>query len=80
MGVSCNFLCFVEIPVYNAYSVDPDQTPRSVASDLGLQCLLMSFLWDVRHKWAKFYRRHSALVEKYSVSLKTILQKDISEP
>ena len=28
----------------------------------------------------KFYRRHSALVEKYSVSLKTVLQQSTSEP
>ena len=28
----------------------------------------------------KCYRRHSALVEKYSVSLKTLLQQGISEP
>ena len=28
----------------------------------------------------KFYRRHRALVEKYSVSLKTLLQQGISEP
>ena len=28
----------------------------------------------------KFYRRHSALVEKYNVSLKTLLQQSISEP
>ena len=28
----------------------------------------------------KFYRRHSALLEKYSVSLKTLLQQGISEP
>ena len=27
-----------------------------------------------------FYRRHSALLEKYSVSLKTFLQQGISEP
>ena len=33
------------------------------------------------HKaFSKFYRRHSALVEKYSVSLKTLLQQGISEP
>ena len=32
--------CFLEIPVLNANCVDPDQTPRSVASDLGLHCLL----------------------------------------
>ena len=30
--------------------------------------------------FSKFYRRHSALVEKYSVSLKTLLQQGISEP
>ena len=32
---------FVEISVLNANSIDPDQTPRSAASDLGLhyQCL-----------------------------------------
>ena len=31
--------------------VDPDQTPRSAASDLGLRCFLMSLLWDARLKW-----------------------------
>ena len=37
-GVSGYFLisCFNEIPVFNANSVDADQTPRSAASDLGL--------------------------------------------
>ena len=35
---------FVEIPVFNANSIDPDQTPRSAASDLGLHCLPMSLL------------------------------------
>ena len=34
--------CFREIPVLNANSVVPDQTPRSAASDLGLHCLPMS--------------------------------------
>ena len=33
----------------------------------------------IRH-FRNFYRRHSALVEKYSVSLKTLLQQGISEP
>ena len=28
----------IEIPVLNANSVDPDQTPHSEASDLGLHC------------------------------------------
>ena len=35
--------CFIEIPAFNANSVNPDQTPRSAASDLGLHCLPMSF-------------------------------------
>ena len=32
----------------NTNSVDPDQTPRSAASDLVLYCLLMSLLWGAR--------------------------------
>ena len=38
--------CFIEISVFNANRVDPDQTPRSAASDLGLHCLSMSLLWN----------------------------------
>ena len=34
----------------------------------------------LRKAFSKFYRRQSALVEKYSVSLKTLLQQGISEP
>ena len=44
---------FIEIPVLNANSADPDQTPRSVAPGRGLQCLLMSHLWDARLKCVK---------------------------
>ena len=33
-----------------------------------------------RKAFSKFYCRHSALVERYSVSLKTLLQQGISEP
>ena len=36
--------------------------------------------FKLRKAFSKFYHRHSALVEKYSVSLKTILQQGISEP
>ena len=36
--------CFVEISELNANSVDPDQTPRSAASDLGLHYLPVSLL------------------------------------
>ena len=38
---------FIEIPVFNANSVDPHQTPHF---DLGIYCLPMSVLWDARHK------------------------------
>ena len=44
------FLFTVEIPILNANSVDPDQTPRSAASDLGLHCLPMSHLWATTHE------------------------------
>ena len=36
-----------------ANSGDPDQTPHSVASDLGLHYLLMSNKKDARHIWVK---------------------------
>ena len=41
---------FIEILVYNANRVDPDQMPQNVASDLGLHCLSMSLFGDARHK------------------------------
>ena len=46
-----HYRCFIEIPVFNANSVDPDQTPHSAASDLGIRCWAMPILWDTRHKW-----------------------------
>ena len=36
--------------------------------------------FKLRKAFSKFYRRHSALVEKYSVNLKTLLRQGISEP
>ena len=36
--------------------------------------------FTLRKAFSKFYHRHSALLEKYSVSLKTLLQQGISEP
>ena len=44
--------CFIEIPVVCKNSVDPDQTPCSMASDLFLYCLpvfLFFFLFFL--KW-----------------------------
>ena len=52
-ALSLSLPCFIEIPVFNANSVDPDQTPRSAAPDLGLFCLSMVLLWDSRHKLEK---------------------------
>ena len=55
-GVSGWFLyslCNVENSDFKVNSVDPDQTPHSAASDLGLHCLPMSLLWDARLKWVK---------------------------
>ena len=46
-------LCFIEIPVFNANSVDCDQSPHSVVSDLGLQCLPITLLGVSRLKWVK---------------------------
>ena len=43
--------CLIEIPVFHTNCVDSDQTPRSVASDPGINCLSMSLLWDARLKW-----------------------------
>ena len=43
--------------------------------------LLPNFSGRTKAKaFLKFYRRHSALVESYSVSLKTLLQQGIAEP
>ena len=36
-----------------ANSGDPDPTPHSVASDLGLYCLPKSYKKDARHIWVK---------------------------
>ena len=43
--------------IYPANSVDPDETPRHVASHLGrLHCLPESHLWNTRHKWVKWFQ------------------------
>ena len=42
--------CFIEIHVFNANIVDPDQGPHSAVSDLGLRCFLMSLLSEARFK------------------------------
>ena len=42
---------FYSNSVINANRVEPNQTPRSAASDMGLHCLPVSILGDARHKW-----------------------------
>ena len=37
-----------EIPVFNANDIDPDQTPKTAESDLGLHCLPMSLFGNAR--------------------------------
>ena len=59
-GVIGNILllpCFVEILELNAKSINPYQTLRSVASDLGLYCLPNTLLWNAGHKCVKDFKR-----------------------
>ena len=58
--------------VFNAKSVDPDQTPRFAASDLSLHCPL-SLLWVTRHKRVKnrFYCYLLTLGSNISFFMKT---------
>ena len=53
-GVWCT--CFLL-----ANSEDPDQTPRSVESDLGLHCLPMSKKWEAMLIWVKLFRKHVSM-------------------
>ena len=36
--------------------------------------------WDVKHKHNNDYHRHSELIVKHNIGLKTLLQQGISEP
>ena len=51
-GVWLHFIItmFYEFHVLNAKSEDPDPTPLSAASDLGLHALPVFYLWDARIK------------------------------
>ena len=44
---------FIQIPLVNANSVDPNQMPCSVASILVLHCLPVTLLWVSRLQWVK---------------------------
>ena len=70
LRVSGQFLllqCFIGMRVFHANSENPDQTPRSAASDLGLHCLPMSYLWDTGHKWVKAWL-YLIVIEVYTCS------------
>ena len=43
-GCMVSFYLFIENSVFNPNSIDPHQTPRSAASDLGLHCLTNPFM------------------------------------
>ena len=63
-------LMFIEkMATLFANSGDPDQTPHSVASDLDLYCLLITFLRDSRQKWVKYV---SWILNTYSRSRLTM--------
>ena len=55
---------FIEISVFNANSVDPNQTPRSVVSDAGLPCLSMSLFGMID---INGFRRMDTLSEKVTL-------------
>ena len=50
-----------------ANSGDPDQTPRSAASDLGLHCLPITLLRVSRLQWVKVMDTHA--VRQLSVKI-----------
>ena len=58
-----------------ANSGDPDQTPHSVASDLGLHYLPMSHKKDARHIWVKMQLHVYCLSHKSCRNLGRILLK-----
>ena len=67
-GLFLGILLIREIPVFNANSVDPDQTPHYVASDLGLYCLQRFHLWDAKLKWVNIEMHFLFQNDIYSLS------------
>ena len=85
-GVWLDFIItsFREYFVFRAKCIDPDQTPCSTASDLGLHCVPMSLLGDVRHKcvqltylelWLKLNILHGYVNVKWNKKQKKKQQK-----
>ena len=82
-----------DVPRRTSYGVYMSQVIRFARASLNLsdfnchnkaltaKLLRQDYRYFKLHKtFSKFYRRHSALLEKYSVNLKTLLQQGISEP
>ena len=62
-----------------ANSGDPDQTPHSVASDMGLYCLPMSYIKDTRHIWViinncVFSSQHSTMASPIHLCTNLVMQ------
>ena len=57
-------------PVFNANIVGPDQTPRSAASDLGLNYLQMSPFWNAMYKWVNNKLHLRQTLQKRRILLK----------
>ena len=50
-----------------ANSRDPDQTPRSVASDLGLHCLPVTLLGVSRLQWVKCIPLIGSVLDRFTL-------------
>ena len=61
-GLVLGLLLIIEIPVFNANSVDSDQTPRSVVSDLCLHVLHAQCIPYSAFKFIIYYIRSSCLI------------------
>ena len=72
--------CFVEISELNANSVDADQTPRSVASDLGPYCLPVSLLWEARLIWIKGKKQNIGTRHIISIKIACVPSEDSGQP
>ena len=60
-----------------ANSGDPDQTPRSAVSDLGLHCLLITLLRVSQLQWVKSDQSHFRYLIRFSDWLVQILRESI---
>ena len=82
-----------DVPRYPSYGVYISQLIRfaRVCSNvddfnngnlyLNAQLLKQSYRYHkIRKAFSKLYHRHSELIVKYNIGLKTLLQQDISEP